>query len=373
MRIPGGPWLLLGLALVVVAGAAWYMLLDGPGPAPEVLSAGRPPKALPIAVMGDSDSHSYQDRLSFPPGTDSRGGPLRERTFSWLEILARLRADEVDPGPWLEWGTSGIKSSVRRRLGLPVGRIPRKEDYLYNFANSGAACDDLMTGPFRQAPWLAELMGKEPQRWQGGIVVIRIGLNDWMKLLGVQAENPDAAEVNAAISRCATRYEEAMALLRQHVPGLRFLLVGIANEVDDPGQFDRFQSAPETRNIRMALDRFNGAIRALAERTPGAAYFDVDGWFQRLWGARSEDGVPRYRTVTVGGEFEVNNTAGDDPHNALLADHHAGTVWSALIVQAMVQRLRDAFGVALTPIADDELWRFLQPLVRPQRVRAPGS
>ena len=369
-----GWWGLAGLGLLLAAGV-WIAVVragDG-GPPQQVLEQPRPAGAIALAVMGDSDSHSYHDRQAFPPDSDARGGSLRARTFNWVEILARLRANEVDPGPWLTWGSRGPVSSVRRMLGLPVGRIPMKEDYLYNFANSGAVCDDLTAGPFRQAPWLAALMDKEPGRWTHGVVVIRIGINDWQHMLGLQAQNPHAPQIDETIAHCTSRISEAMTLLRRHEAGLRFLVVGLPNEIDDPGQFENFRSAAEIANIDQALDRFNHALRALAEATPGAAYFDMDAWFRQLWGARSADGLPTYRTVTVGGSFEVANTAGDEPHNALLGDHHAGLVWNALWTQAFVQRLRDAFGLPLTPIGDQELWRYLQPLVAPGEVKAPGS
>ena len=375
MRASGWMWaILVGLVLLVAAGA-WVVWRAGDGgPPPEVFGRTTPAGATPMAVMGDSDSHSYQDGRAFPPGGPARGGEFHARTFGWLESLARLRGSEVDPGPWLTWGSVGRISSVRRILGLPVGRVPAKEDYLYNFAYSGAACNDLMTGPFRQAPWLAALMDKEPERWRNGLVVIRMGLNDWQPMLPLHAQDPTSPETDKTIARCRDRIAEAIALLRQHQPGLKFLVVGICNEIDDPGQFENFVSAAESRNVRIALDRFNGALRDLAERTSGTAFFDQDAWFQRLWGSRDADGRPNsYKTVTVGGSFQVTNTLGDEPHNALLADHHAGVVWQALWAQSLVQRLREAFGLPLTPIGDEELWRYLQPLVAPGGVKVPGS
>jgi len=378
MRAP--LWLRLAVRVVplLVASAGMAYAAHDAGPPAQVLTQGRPAGAVALAVLGDSDSHAYQDTLSFPPGSGARGGAEHARTFNWPEILARLRGRQLDLGPWLEWGTSGVSASVDMVLGLDAGRVPRKVDYLYNFANSGADCNDLAQGRFRQAPRLAHLMGKEPARWRQGIVVLRIGLNDWQHMLELQSREPEAAPVQAAIERCLRRHIEAIALLRQQQPGLRFLIVGIGNEIDDPGQFEDYRSAAETRNIREALDRYNGAMRALAERTPGAAFFDQDAWFQRLWGARGPDGEPdAYRTVTLGsGAWRVTNSAGDTPDNALLGDHHAGVAWNALWAQALVQRLKEAFGLPLAPVSDAELWRFLQPLVAPAAgpgVRARGS
>lgn len=328
--------------------------------------------AIPFAVLGDSNSHSYQDRAWFPADTTERGGPLRSRTFQWTEVLARLRGQQLDPGPWVFWGRPGVVARAREWMGLPGGRAPRKEDYLYNFANSGAACKNLMGGRFRQAPRLVALMDQEPERWARGVVVIRIGLNSWSGLLDLQARDPEAPELRQATAYCAGEIGAAVALIHARHPSARILLVGIANEADDPANLEHWQSAAETRNIRTALDGFNAAIRRLADGSARVAYFDDLAWFQAHWGSRNAEGKPDYKTVEIGPSLRVTNTIGDDPRNALLADRHAGLVWNALWAQALVARLREAFGLPLTPIGDEELLRFLEPLVTPGP-RAPGS
>lgn len=58
-----------------------------------------PPTRIALAVLGDSSSHSYQDSLSFPPGSADRGGAFHAHTFQWTEVLARLRGNELNPGP----------------------------------------------------------------------------------------------------------------------------------------------------------------------------------------------------------------------------------------------------------------------------------
>jgi hypothetical protein len=141
-----------------------------------------PPTTIALAVLGDSSSHSYQDSLSFPQGSADRGGAFRARTFQWIEALARLRGNELNPGPWVRWGRPGQVAWLRGAIGLHIGRTPRKEDYLFNFAGSGASCSDLMGGPLwrrGQAPQLVELMDHNPARWRSGVIVIRIGNNDW--------------------------------------------------------------------------------------------------------------------------------------------------------------------------------------------------
>ncbi|OUM03610.1 hypothetical protein A8M77_04870 [Variovorax sp. JS1663] len=361
------------MALVVAAGALTLGLWSDGMPNDISPSGAAASGAIPLAVLGDSNSHAYQDHAWFPADTIERGGPLRSRTFQWTEVLARLRGQQLDPGPWVRWGRPGVVALAREWMGLRGGRAPRKEDYLYNFANSGAACKNLMGGRFRQAPRLVALMNEDPERWTRGVVVIRIGLNNWAGLMDLQASDPAAPQLREVTSYCAGEIGSAVALIRRAHPSTRILLAGIGNEADDPANFERWQSAAEIRNIRTALDGFNAAIRRLAEGDPRVAYFDDLAWFRSHWGSRDANGKPDYRTVELGPTLRVTNTIGDDPRNAVLADRHPGLVWNALWAQALVARLREAFDLPLTPISDEELVRFVEPLVAAVPVRVPGS
>ncbi|MEJ7687646.1 MAG: hypothetical protein WKG52_11985 [Variovorax sp.] len=147
--------------------------------------------------------------------------------------------------------------------------------------------------------------------------------------------------------------------------------MGIGNEADDPAYFDRWHSGAEAANISSALDGFNGAIRQLAIGQPRVAFFDDAAWFRSRWGSRGANGKPAYRAVAVGASLSVTNSAGDDPRNALVSDHHPGLALNALLAQALVVRLREAFGLPLTPIGDEELARFVEPLMGAPT--APGS
>ncbi|RZL68483.1 MAG: SGNH/GDSL hydrolase family protein [Variovorax sp.] len=367
------PWLarwgasLIGLAAVVLLGSAYAMDVLGDGLPDGVLQRRVPANAIPIAVLGDSGSHSFQDSISFPPGSPDRGGPLRARTFQWIEVLARLRGNELDPGPFVAWGSSGVLASGREAIGLSGGRAPKKEDYLYNFANSGAGCNNLLNGRNRQAPRLVALMDREPERWKRGVVFISIGLNNWAGLLDLQAREPDTAETREAIRYCTEQLRATVNLIHASHPETRVLLAGIVNDADDPGKASRWQSAGETANINKALGNFNAAVRKLAESLPRTAFYDDAAVFARLWGGRNPaNGKPDYKTVTIGKDFRVTNSAGDDPRNALVADGHAGVVWNTFIAQAVVARLREAFQLPLTPITDKDVADFVLPLARLQ-------
>src|SRR3990167_6782019 len=134
---------LILLALLVV-GLGASVVLQSPGERwQRGLNEGGKPNAVGFGVLGDSDSHAYHDDLNFGANKAARGGALRQRTWQWTEILAHLRSDQLDPGPWGTWGTRFRRLSiVRDALGLD-GRFPAKQDYLYNQAYSGAVCDNL--------------------------------------------------------------------------------------------------------------------------------------------------------------------------------------------------------------------------------------
>ena len=325
------------------------------------------PTAIPMAVLGDSNSHSFQDRVAFPAGTGERGGPFHARTFNWTEIVDKLRGKEIDSGPWVVWGSSGLLATGREALGLSGGRAPKKEDFLYNFANSGASCIDLTQGPRRQAPRLVAVMDREPERWKRGVVVIRMGLNDWSSSLDLQSREPESPKLAELTARCAKQIGAAIKLIHDAHPSTRILVSGIANEADDAAQNKNWVSEAERSNIWKALDGFNAGIRKVAEGEPNTAYFDDAAWLMQRWGTRGGAPQPAFKTVTIGKSFVVTNSVGDEPHNALLADDHAGLVFNALWAQSLVERLREAFKLPLTPISDDEVARFVMPLVQPAK------
>lgn len=361
------------IAFVVfgLVAAAALMLWDNGVPdavAERVVS----PTAIPLAVMGDSNSHSYQDRLNFSVESGQRGGPLQDRSFSWVEVLARLRGDEIDVGPWVTWGRSGVIVRLLDLLHLPVGRAPRKEDYLYNFAFSAMGCEQLMQGKFRQAPRLVALMDKEPERWRRGVVVIRTGLGEWSQFMDLQAKDPNAPELQPVIDGCTKHIGDAIRLIHASHPATRIVVVGVVNEASDPLYFDRWQSGVEFGNIETALARLNGALRQVAAAQPNTLFFDDQAWMLERWGSRDANGAPAYKTVTIGGTLQVTNTAGDGPTHAIMEDHHSGLAYNALWAQSLVSSLNAGFGLSLTPITDQDVARFVLPLADAS-LRAPGS
>ncbi|SEB11652.1 SGNH/GDSL hydrolase family protein [Variovorax sp. YR216] len=359
---------LLGLfvacAVVLLAFAALAVALTrSDGAPPGTIPPPAPPGTLPIAVLGDSNSHSYQDRVAFPLGSHERGGALRDQTFQWTEVLARLRGNELDFGPWVHWGRPWWSAWARDRVGLLPSRTPIKEDYLYNFATSGGACKNLMGDGlgfrYPQVPRLLALMKEQPGRWQNGVVVIYIGANDWNPYLDVMARDPDAPELRRVIGYCTQQIGRAIEAIHALHPSVRILLAGITNQGDDPALHGKYRDATSPSNIRKALAGANAAFRGIAEADPKRiAFFDANAWAVERWGVRGPHGEPDFKSVHLG-RLTVTHTMGDEPGNTMLVDDHAGLAWNVLWAQSILARLREAFGLPLTPISDDEAARFV--------------
>lgn len=320
-----------------------------------------PSGRIRFAVLGDSDSQSYHDTLMLrDPGM--RGGPWRATTWQWTEILARLRGDQIDLGNWGAWGTGKYRAYFDEAAGFPA-RTPPKDDYRYDFAISGASCNQLMGHPLRQAIRLVALMDTEPQAWRGGIVLIRIGINDIgaHDVLDELSQDQTASRPTALINACVGAIGETVALIRKRHPDTYIVLVGMLSNADWSVEFDNWQSAREMANIDAGLDRFDNGLRKLAAADRHIYFLDDRAWFRSLWGTRDERGRPLYKTVRLSPGWAITNTSGDDPHNAVVSDGHAGVVWNTLWTQHLVTSLNAAFGLHLKPITDAEVIGFLQP------------
>lgn len=318
-------------------------------------------RAMKLAVLGDSDSHSYGDRIAFPLPSDRRGGARRSATLQWTEALARLRPGEVDPGAWGVHGTRRAVALARSLAGLDF-RTPPEEDFAANFARSGAVCDDLVAWPFGQARELRSLIARDPASWNGAVVVIRIGIND----LGTEEpmarfarEGPSPANA-APVARCVNRVGQAIELLEGSGARLRYLIVGILDNAHWPRWHARWNDAAALRNIDAVLDAYDDGLRALAAAGRDRAFLDDRAWFAARWGGRDASGRPAYAPVRLAGGLSVTLTEGDDPTNAVLADGHAGLAWNAMWAKALVDGIREAWGIGPAPITEDEVGELVR-------------
>ena len=316
-----------------------------------------------LAILGDSDSHGYQDRVWFRAGTGLRGGPGRAFTLQWTEALARLRGDQLDLGRVRRCGVRRPIARWAGRLGLGL-RTPRKHDHEHNFAFSGAACADLVEGSAAQVPALLRQVRSAAATWRDGVVVVRVGIVDLgsRSRLEQMAADPDSSAVRGVVDGCLEHVREAVARLRDAHPGVGLVLVGVLDNVDHPPQLPRFRDPDGLQNISRALDRYDDGLRALVDGDPRGAFFNDRAWFRGLWGGRDASGAPAYRSVSLG-SYAVDHRAADDPLASVLSDGHAGLAWNLRWCQALARCLATDLGFPVRAIDDGELGRFFDEQV----------
>lgn len=309
-------------------------------------------RSVRLAVLGDSDSESYAQQ---------RGGAFAAQTLQWTEVLGRLRSQQLQQGAWGSWGQFARWANWQQAMGWTLRtRAPRKYDFQYNFAIGGAQCDDLMSG-LRQAPFLADLIATDPARWVDGIVVIRIGGNNFGKAdsLDLLAHNPLAVPVQQSIRACLDQIHQAMTLLQKRQARLRFVLVGVYDNTQWADYFDRWRDPRAVANIQAGLAQFDGALRAWADADPRLAFFDDHLWFQSHWGGRNSAGLPDTHLVNLAGRWTVRNTLGNSPDHAALLDGHAGAVWNALWARSLLDLMNTRFDLRIPPLDEQELFELL--------------
>lgn len=318
-----------------------------------------------LAVLGDSDSHAFHDRIDLKFGTDkARGGAQQANTWQWTEVLAKLRADQVEQGPFGEVGGSRALTYVKRRL-LGMTARHHKEDFLYNFAVSGAECSMLNRDGSGQVPALLAEMDQDRAGWtqRPSAVLIRIGINNLGKEGDLAAfARQGRSEANLAkVNDCADQVEQAVKRIRSGFPAMPILLVGVLNNADWPPFHAKWQEPRALANIGAVLDVFDQRLKDLAKANPGVRFFDDRAFFSGHFGGRGKDGKPAYKTLSFGGSRDVGVSQGDEPFHAVLGDGHAGTVWNGLWAASIVTELNEMLGVKIAPITEGEVARLADP------------
>ena len=311
-----------------------------------------PQGALPIAVLGDSDSHSYRDHLK---GIE-RGGAYNDRTFSWLEGWHRLRPEEIEPGAFEESG-SGRKLAMVQAFFGQSPRVPPKLDYAYNYALSGATCSTLQREWPEQGRWLQTRLQNEPERWNDGLIVIRIGVNDFglPSHLAQWAEDPATGE--AVVDGCLDDIAAMVTALRDASPAY-IALVGVSHDYNLPLvdydyglKLDKDFSQQELDNVIAVIDRFDQGLARQADGDPRITFIQGGQWYPPHFGSR-RDGI---RPDAAIGGVRIVNAIGDSPDHLVTEDCHFGTIASGLFLQGAIRQLNEAFALGLTPITDEEL------------------
>ncbi|MDO9235411.1 MAG: SGNH/GDSL hydrolase family protein [Aquabacterium sp.] len=348
----------LSIIMLITACAVWALWATSQGTPLTLPKAETPPQSIPLAILGDSDSHSYQDTVSFPEGGADRGGRYRAQTWQWGELLSRLRGDQLDLGLWRTWGTRRVIAKAQDALGWQ-GRFPRKMDYRHNMAVSGAVCRDLSEG--RMVKQLIDLMNENPQRWQKGIVVIRIGVNDvgTRQALTAWAQNGRDPKLMGRVQECIDQYKHAVTSIWQAHPQVRFVLVGLFDNSNWAPLIDNWQDPVDLQNIATGLNAFNAPLKSFAEQDKRLSFFDDQAWFRQHWGGRHSDGSPHFGLAHIDGRWPTHNTSGDSPNHANVQDGHAGTIWNLLWTQALVRHINTAFATGVSDIRDQDLAHYL--------------
>ncbi len=347
--------LLVGLVLVLGLVAIFFFKLM---PADNEALTG----VIPLAVLGDSDSHAYQDTILIPLASGKRGGKFRATTLQWTEVLDKLRSSQVNQGTWGVWGAPIKIAETLDWLGLG-GRAPRKLDFRYNFAVSGAECADLMTGYYRQVPRLLAEMNRVPEQWRRGVVMIQIGVNTigQNESLDRYAKSGVTPQIRAEILACVEAHRQAISLIAASHTHTRFIVAGIFDNANIAGNFERWTTPAELANIAAALDIFDTGLLSLCAANPNITFIDARSWFREHWGSRDVNGKPAYKSVNLGGAASVANTRGDDPRNAVLADDHGGVVYNALWARRSIEAMNSAFSLNLAPITLAEIALLADP------------
>ena len=323
-------------------------------------AAQTPKQRTLLGVLGNSDSHAYADTVLLR-GPHVRGGRFRKTTYQWTEALDRLRGREIDQGGFGIHGTSARIAPVVRAFGLE-GRTPRKRDFRYNFAWSGAGCDDLNVGTTRQTAGLLYLMRRESERWRDGVVVIRIGINSVGRQsdFDAYAAHGRTPEADGRIAGCIGQIKSAVSSIRAEHPTTKLVLVGICDEAGWPFKRSHWPLPEQHARIVSVLDHFDSLLRDFEKGDANIAFFDDRAWTRSYWGGN--DAVdPQPKSVDFGGPVAVTATMGDHPRNAVLSDDHGGSVLNALWARDFIALVRTRFGVPLTPITQAEISRLVDP------------
>jgi hypothetical protein len=316
---------------------------------------------VPLAVIGDSDSHSYHDRILLSRPID-RGGPYRATTYQWTDVLAALRGGEVDLGEWGTWGQRPKIAAVLRALGFD-GRTPRKQDFRFNFAISGATCDDLHEPPQRQTENLLRTMDEDRERWQRGIVVIRIGINSVGRTADLEhyAQHGLDAPSQKRLQECAVLIARSVSMIRAQHGTTLIIVTGMSDDTHWARNLQKWRDPGALARIGEVLERFDDLLEAAVRNDARAAFISDRRWFAATWGGRDASGAPAYRSISFGGAQPVRNAQGDHPSHVSLADGHAGTVSNGLWARDLVAMLRSRFAVRIAQIGNAEVASLADP------------
>lgn len=308
-----------------------------------------------IAVLGDSDSHSYRDSES----NSKRGGEFHHVAFQWTEIWNSLRADEVNLGPVGVWGTRVKVARLRRMIGLE-SRPFKKNDFRYNYSASGARCSSLYDRYPFQATSLLDLMNLESGAFDDALVIIRIGINDFGQTEHLQAWSEDGMQGlgKVKVDYCIDQIQKAVSDILATSATVMIALVDVSHDYNSSSFSADLFSKGDVENFLSVLNHFEQGLKGIATDSRVAYVDDVSS--QRAhWGDRYRGNFRR--ESFLGGINPIVNGNGDEPFHRTLMDGHASTINNGIWLQYAIHSLNGQLGVGLTSLLDAEIASIADP------------
>jgi len=313
---------------------------------------------IPIAVLGDSDSHSYRDGYN----NKSRGGDYHSVTFNWPALWDRFRPQEVHLGANGIWGTHYRIARVKHWLGL-TGRAPKKLDYEYNYAVSGLRCESLLQDWPYQARWLIKRLENDSEQWQNGVVVIRIGVNNLgstkqLVRWGNTGLDDYAKEVvNTCVSQISDAIEQILASHRS----VKIALLGMCRACNITDTYTVWPNLSQIDKRNTVLGSFDQKLITFAKHQDRVLFIDDVQWLIKRYGDRHNEPI-KFET-TLADKTKIISQQGDHPSNLILADYHAGTVYNALWLNNLIDQLNIGYQLHLSPLSEEEIYSAIKPML----------
>lgn len=324
---------LLLLALVVTGVTVWLglFLRDARALSPVNLE-----NRIPVAVLGDSDSHSFADRFD-----NVRGGEFGEVSYNWTQLWNLLYPEEVEQGTMGVWGTHYAIARVMYRLGLRA-KAPRKFDFQHNYAYSGQGCDSLLHNWPYQARWLQQTLRRDQDYWHNGLVIIRIGINDFAQYrhYGQWRETGLDNDSRSIVKACIDAIIETTEILLGSHEGVTVAISGVVRNYNAHPPTGNEFSQPDLDDYRLVeevLNYFDSELQQYSHSRPRVAFFDDKYWLASLFGDKAAGQHREF--AMIDDRFRVNYGSGDHPENIVLADLHGGTIYNGLWLRNMLQQI----------------------------------
>ncbi|MFV1872008.1 MAG: hypothetical protein ACMZ64_01605 [Oleiphilus sp.] len=318
----------------------------------------QPSSAIPIAVLGDSDSHSYRDKFD----NKARGGEYHDVTFNWPALWDRFRSDEVNLGRFDEWGESYRLARIKYWLGLPA-RAPKKLDFEYNYAVSGLRCESLLASWPYQAKWLIQRLQRSPEFWQKGIVIIRIGVNDLGSTEQLIRWSKTGLDEMASktVSSCTKHISETIeAILTAH-PTIKVTVMGMCRSCN---LTDTYKVWPDIENIQnrdAVMSAYDQDLEGFASNQQRVLFIDDVQWLKQRYGDRYSETMSFETKLAE--QVDIYSKAGDHPSNLILSDLHSGTVYNAFWLNNLIGQMNNGFDLRLTPINEKDVLSVIEPVL----------